>query len=69
MSSETNEQRMARLAQEERTMAAVAGLCQSHAAGAMSYRTAMGLLRDLIDEDTARIVRVGMEKHTPEVTT
>lgn len=69
MSSETNEQRMARLAQEERTMAAIRSLCESHAAGAMSFRSALELIRDLVDAETARIVRVGNEKHTPEVQT
>ena len=67
--SETNEQRMARLANEERNMAAIKTLCEGYTAGGMSYRSAMDLIRDLVDEDTARIVRVGNERHTPEVTT
>lgn len=67
--TETNEQRMSRLAEEERAMTAIRSLCDSYANGAMSFRTAVKLVEDVIDEQAARIVRVGIERHSPEVRT
>lgn len=65
--SETNEQRMQRLADEERAMAAIRSLCESYAVGGMSFRTAVKLVGEVIEQESARIVRVGNERHTPEV--
>lgn len=67
--TETNEQRMQRLADEERAMAAIRSLCESYAAGAMSFRTAIKLVGEVIETEAGRIVRVGNERHSPEVTT
>ncbi len=67
--NETNEQRMARLAQEEGAISAIRCLCESYARGAMSFRKAAELIEDVIDEQAARIVRVGNERHKPEVKT
>ncbi len=69
MSSETNEQRMERLAEEERAMAAVRSLCDSYAAGGMSFRQAMRQIEQVAEDQTDRIVRIGKERHTPEVRT
>ena len=69
MSSETNEQRMQRLADEERAMTAVRSLCDSYAAGGMSFCQAMRQIEQVLEDEAGRIVRVGNERHTPEVTT
>ena len=69
MSSETNEQRRQRLADEERAMTAVRSLCDSYAAGAMSFRQVMRQIEHVLENQAGRIVRIGNERHTPEVTT
>lgn len=69
MSSETNEQRMQRLADEERAMTAVRSVCDSYAVGGMSFRQAMRQIEQVVEDQTDRIVRIGNQRHTPEVTT
>jgi hypothetical protein len=60
---------MERLAEEERAMAAVRSLCDSYAAGGMSFRQAMRQIEQVAEDQTDRIVRIGKERHTPEVRT
>jgi len=67
--SETNEQRMQRLADEERAIAAVRSLCDSYAAGGMSFLQAMRQIEQVVEDQTDRIVRIGNQRHTPEVAT
>lgn len=69
MNTETNEQRMRRLADEERAVAAVRSLCEAYAAGGASYSTTMRLIERLLEDEAGRIVRIGNERHTPEVRT
>lgn len=69
MNTETNEQRMQRLADEERAVAAVRSLCDAYAAGGTSYSTTMRLIEKVLDDEAGRIVRVGNHRHNPEVRT
>ena len=69
MNTETNEQRMQRLADEERAVAAVRSLCEAYAAGGTSYKATMRLIEQVLEDEAGRIVRIGNERHTPEVKT
>ena len=69
MSSETDQQKAERIASEERAVSAIRILCESYAKGGMSYRQTAKLIEDVLEDEAGRIVRIGNERHTPEVTT
>lgn len=65
--TETNEQRMARIAGEEQAVAAIRILCETFAAGGLSFRQTTKLIEDVLEDQSGRMVRVGSERHSPEV--
>lgn len=69
MSMETDQQKAERIASQERAMSAIRILCEGYANGGMSYRQASKLIADVLEDEAGRIVRVGTERHTPEVMT
>jgi hypothetical protein len=69
MSSETDQQKAERIASEERAVSAIRILCESYAKGGMSYRQTAKLIEDVLEDEAGRIVRIGKERHTPEVRT
>jgi hypothetical protein len=69
VSSETDQQKAERIASEERAVSAIRILCESYAKGGMSYRQTAKLIEDVLEDEAGRIVRIGNERHTPEVTT
>lgn len=69
MTRDTDEQLRDRIASEERSIAAVRILCESYSKGGMSYGQTAKLIEDVLEDQAGRIVRVGNERHTPEVQT
>ena len=69
MTRDTDEQLRDRIASEERSIAAVRILCESYTKGGMSYGQTAKLIEDVLEDQAGRIVRVGNERHTPEVQT
>lgn len=69
MTRETDNQARERIANEERAVAAIRILCETYARGGMSYGQTAKLIEDVLEDQAGRIVRVGNEKHTPEVRT
>jgi transcription antitermination factor NusG len=69
MTRDTDEQLRDRIASEERSIAAVRILCESYTKGGMSYGQTAKLIEDVLEDQAGRIVRVGNERHSPEVQT
>jgi len=69
MTRDTDEQLRDRIASEERSIAAVRILCESYSKGGMSYGQTAKLIEDVLEDQAGRIVRVGNERHSPEVQT
>ena len=69
MTRDTDEQLRDRIASEERSIAAVRILCESYTNGGMSYGQTAKLIEDVLEDQAGRIVRVGNDRHTPEVQT
>ena len=69
MTRDTDEQLRDRIASEERSIAAVRILCESYSKGGMSYGQTAKLIEDVLEDQAGRIVRVGNERHFPEVQT
>ena len=66
---ETDDQVRERIASETRAVAAIRILCETFTKGGMSYGQTAKLIEDVLEDQAGRIVRVGNEKHTPEVRT
>ena len=66
---ETDQQRRERIAREEQAMTAIRSLVEAYTAGGVTFRQAAKSIEDVLDEEVGRIVRVGQERHNPEVTT
>lgn len=67
--SETDQQIRDRIAAEDRAVMAIRILCDSYQQGGAAYRTVAKLIEDVLEDQAGRIVRVGNDKHTPEVQT
>jgi hypothetical protein len=69
MTRPTDDQVQERIASEERAVAAIRILCETYTKGGMTYGQAAKLIEDVLEDQAGRIVRVGHQKHTPEVQT
>jgi len=64
--SETNEQRMERIATEEAAIAGIERAVERFRSGEASYKA---VIKEIENATEPRIVRVGATTHTPEVQT
>ena len=64
----TDQQRRESIATQDEAIERIGKVVEAYKAGGLTYRLAHKQIEELLDEP-ARVVRVGTETHTPEVTT
>lgn len=69
MTRETDDQVRERIASEALAVSAIRLVCECYEKGGMSYGQTAKLIEDVLEDQAGRIVRVGDQKHTPEVRT